>query len=531
MANRIIAHVFLQASLHQVDQSLMEKVLQEHPYFSAARILLARKVYQQTGDLQNSAIKKALVYTSHPHYGYHLIMEDPVLIEVEDRIAPAIPEDGLPGDNFSEESNNNIIIQEEVDAPTAPETLPVFPEASPVRELLPEEELPEAEDRVLQSLPVDNLPGETTEEAIQPPEELPQAEDHVLPSLPVDNLPGETTEEAIQPPEELPQAEDHILPSLPEDNLPGETTEEAIQPPEEENNFNEAAAQTAAADYESINRTFEDKIGITVKPPAEALPVFLASGWETNISEPAVTATTQEPLHDQQTGTVLQEQEEEETITSQPVAESREETGLELESSTPLDASLENEYKENEALDTEVEEEGIKAVAEPEDNAANKGGIRIFPLNMPQTEETELIFQPLYTDDYFAYKRLKHPEEADELNAQGAAEMRSFTSWLRRMKEDFVAKGSKDWYQQQLNKIYDEDEKPEISETVEKMAVNSLTFNTDIVSETLAEIWAKQKQYDNAIKIYQKLSLLNPDKNAYFAQKILELKTLTDKNK
>lgn len=500
MANRIIAHVFLQASLHQVDQSLMEKVLQEHPYFSAARILLARKVYQQTGDLQNSAIKKALVYTSHPHYGYHLIMEDPVLIEIEDRIAPAIPEDGLPGDNFSEESNNNIIIQEEVDAPTAPETLPVFPEASPVRELLPEEELPEAEDRVLQSLPVDNLPGETTGEAIQTPEELPQAEDH-------------------------------ILPSLPEDNLPETADDKAIQPPEEENNFNEAAAQTAAADYESINRTFEDKIGITVKPPAEALPVFLASGWETNISEPAVTATTQEPLHDQQTGTALQEQEEEETITSQPVAESREETGLELESSTPLDASLENEYKENEALDTEVEEEGIKAVAEPEDNAANKGGIRIFPLNMPQTEETELIFQPLYTDDYFAYKRLKHPEEADELNAQGAAEMRSFTSWLRRMKEDFVAKGSKDWYQQQLNKIYDEDEKPEISETVEKMAVNSLTFNTDIVSETLAEIWAKQKQYDNAIKIYQKLSLLNPDKNAYFAQKILELKTLTDKNK
>jgi tetratricopeptide (TPR) repeat protein len=493
MANRIIAHVFLQASLHQVDQSLMEKVLQEHPYFSAARILLARKVYQQTGDLQNSAIKKALVYTSHPHYGYHLIMEDPVLIEVEDRIAPTIPEDGLPGDNFSEEINNTVIL-EEAEAPTGQEALPVFPEASPVRELLPEEELPEVEDRILPTLPEDNLPEPATEVAVLPQEELPQAEN----------------------------------------SLPETADDEAIQPQEEENNaedFNEAAAQTAATDYGNVNKAFEEKIGITVKPPAEALPVFLASGWETNISEPAVTeAPAQEPQQNRQTGTALQEQEEE-TITSEPVAESTEGTGLELESSTPLDASLETEYKENEALDTAVEEEGIKAVAEPEDNAANKGGIRIFPLNMNQTEETELIFQPLYTDDYFAYKRLKHPEEADELNAQGAAEMRSFTSWLRRMKEDFVAKGSKDWYQQQLNKIYDEDEKPEISETVEKMAVNSLTFNNDIVSETLAEICAKQKQYDNAIKIYQKLSLLNPDKNAYFAQKILELKTLTDKNK
>ncbi len=147
--------------------------------------------------------------------------------------------------------------------------------------------------------------------------------------------------------------------------------------------------------------------------------------------------------------------------------------------------------------------------------------IKIFPLEIPE-EETTLTFQPLYTDDYFAYKRLKEPEQADELNEKGMAEMRSFTDWLREMKTGFVQKANRESYHQQLQRIY-EDEAPEVSEAVEKAAMESITLNDDIVSETLAEIWARQRQYQTAIQIYQKLSLLNPNKSAYFAQKIQEL--------
>jgi tetratricopeptide (TPR) repeat protein len=154
--------------------------------------------------------------------------------------------------------------------------------------------------------------------------------------------------------------------------------------------------------------------------------------------------------------------------------------------------------------------------------------IKIFPLEMPD-EETTLIFQPLYTEDYFAYKKIKEPGQAEELNEQGMADMKSFTDWLRDMKRSFTQKTNKDWYHQQLHRIY-EDEDPEVSEAVEKMAMESITLNDDIVSETLAEIWAKQHQYQTAIQIYQKLSLLNPDKSAYFAQKIKELQLQTDKS-
>ncbi|HJT72730.1 MAG TPA: hypothetical protein VJ720_01905 [Chitinophaga sp.] len=171
---------------------------------------------------------------------------------------------------------------------------------------------------------------------------------------------------------------------------------------------------------------------------------------------------------------------------------------------------------------TEQETAASAAVAEDADP------IKIFPLEIPEADNT-LTFQPLYTDDYFAYKRLKEPENAEQMSERGEAEMKSFTSWLKDMKRSFAEKAGREWYHQQLHRSY-EDIDPGVSETVEKMAMESITLNDDIVSETLAEIWARQHQYQTAIHIYQKLSLLNPNKSAYFAQKIKELQLLTEKN-
>ncbi|MVT09229.1 hypothetical protein [Chitinophaga tropicalis] len=171
-----------------------------------------------------------------------------------------------------------------------------------------------------------------------------------------------------------------------------------------------------------------------------------------------------------------------------------------------------------------TEQETAASAAETED----ADPIKIFPLEIPEADNT-LTFQPLYTDDYFAYKRLKEPENAEHMSERGEAEMKSFTSWLKDMKRSFAEKAGREWYHQQLHRSY-EDIDPGVSETVEKMAMESITLNDDIVSETLAEIWARQHQYQTAIHIYQKLSLLNPNKSAYFAQKIKELQLLTEKN-
>ncbi|CAL1519585.1 hypothetical protein MMC2321_03335 [Chitinophaga sp. MM2321] len=347
----------------------MEQLVAEHPYFSTARLLLAKKVYSHTSDLRNAAVKKAMLYTVQPHHFYQFITNAPV-------------------------------------ATTIPEPLPV-----------------------------------DTVAAVQ-----------------------EETPEEIAP-------------------VVAEEEEIAV-----------AATMTAIAEEEAISA--EETMTAAVEE--EEMPV-----------EETMTAITQEEIPAEETIMTAAVQEDEIQV---------EET-VDATTVTLSEAPAEKTGKTT------------SAAAEIRDTPDSTLPIKIFPLALPEEEETVLTYQPLYTDDYFAYKRLKDPGGGDELNDQGMAEMRSFTSWLKEIKDSFAGKTSKDWYHQQLHRIYEEDEEPEVSETVERMAMDSITFNNDIVSETLAEIWVRQQQYSNAIRIYQKLSLLNPDKNAYFAQKIQELKSQTDKNK
>ena len=343
----------------------------------------------------------------------------------------------------------------------------------------------------------------------------------------------------------LQEVVNRVTPAPPEDTLPVETTDAPEAVSDTASLVDEIAATTALP-------VVEDRIPITI--PEDTLPAVTASLPEVTASETAVPVAENHipvTIHDEvvPVDTLAHVVEEIAATTALPVVEDRipviiPEDALPAGTHTeptptvtiadeevPHFAAVTEDVADNAtapaaAVITELPETQAPVAEPASDEAALP--IKIFPLTAA-TEETELIFQPLYTDDYFAYKRLKNPEEADELNDQGAAEMKSFTSWLRQMKDNFVGKTSKDWYHQQLHRIYEEEDEPEVSETVEKMAMDSIVFNNDIVSETLAEIWVRQQQYGNAIKIYQKLSLLNPDKNAYFAQKILELKSQTEK--
>jgi hypothetical protein len=134
-------------------------------------------------------------------------------------------------------------------------------------------------------------------------------------------------------------------------------------------------------------------------------------------------------------------------------------------------------------------------------------------LKMPE-EKTNLdeamLFEPMHMVDYFASQGIKLTEEvqtADKLGKQ----LKSFTEWLKTMKKVHVENETEITVQ--------------TDQSINTLAENSNT-ETEVLTESMAEVFAKQGKMAKAGEVYQKLSLLNPAKSTYFAAKIENLKGL-----
>ncbi len=132
-------------------------------------------------------------------------------------------------------------------------------------------------------------------------------------------------------------------------------------------------------------------------------------------------------------------------------------------------------------------------------------------LKMPEQKTNlaeAMLFEPMHMVDYFASQGIKLTDEvqmADKLGKQ----LKSFTEWLKTMKKIHVE---------------NEAETPEKADTkVQVLAENSNT-ETEVLTESMAEVFARQGKMGKASEVYKKLSLLNPDKSTYFAAKLENLK-------
>ncbi len=120
----------------------------------------------------------------------------------------------------------------------------------------------------------------------------------------------------------------------------------------------------------------------------------------------------------------------------------------------------------------------------------------------------EILFEPLHASDYFASQGIKLSEEAlgaDKLGKQ----LKSFTAWLKTMKKvhpDKLAAVTK------------------ITDTAVQTQAEKSNVEEEVVTEAMAEAYILQNKYTKAVDIYNKLSLLNPAKSAYFAARIDSLK-------
>ncbi|HVY74855.1 MAG TPA: hypothetical protein VG890_08505 [Puia sp.] len=133
------------------------------------------------------------------------------------------------------------------------------------------------------------------------------------------------------------------------------------------------------------------------------------------------------------------------------------------------------------------------------------------PLPAFDTKKAEaIVFEPYHMVDYFASQGITLELE-DQPADQFGRQLKRFTEWLRVMKK--LPK------HQPVSDKTDERE----AERIRHFAANSLE-ERDILTETMAEVLVKQGMYENAIALYQKLSLIYPPKSAYFASRIEELK-------
>lgn len=126
------------------------------------------------------------------------------------------------------------------------------------------------------------------------------------------------------------------------------------------------------------------------------------------------------------------------------------------------------------------------------------------------TENAVIPIDPYYTIDYFASQGIKLDLDQNPKDELGQ-HLKKFTHWLKHMK-----------------KLGPEDATEVIARTetdadIQKIAESSNTAR-EVVTEAMASVLEKQGKKDKAVELYNKLSFLNPDKSAYFAGKIKNLK-------
>jgi hypothetical protein len=158
----------------------------------------------------------------------------------------------------------------------------------------------------------------------------------------------------------------------------------------------------------------------------------------------------------------------------------------------------ENEFRDKPL--PEIEGETLSEVPLP--------SVKLPDLNAPAS--SDLTFEPFHTVDYFASQGIKLSQE-DLTKDKFGKQLKSFTEWLKDMKR---IKASEP--------LATVDTKTE--NKVQHLADDSIN-QSDVYTEAMAEVWIKQGNKSKAIEVYNKLSLLNPSKKAYFATQIENLKS------
>lgn len=194
-----------------------------------------------------------------------------------------------------------------------------------------------------------------------------------------------------------------------------------------------------------------------------------------------------------------------------------------IEAHTPVEEEFNvdrKEFAEHLLADTDNQEDEESLPEEKEaDTDFNPALSKILSeqaqeFSKPVEEDAKLPIEsePYYTIDYFDSQGIRL-DPAQLGKDRLGRKVRKFTDWLKDMKR--VG-----------GQPTDLGTDPEMEKAIQTIAAAS-NETKEIVTEAMAEILIKEGKTAKAVKLYEKLSFLNPDKSAYFAAKIEHIKGLS----
>ncbi len=507
--DNIVQHLFHQPSLQSVTVDELERMTHEHPYFAAAQFLLLKKMQDTSHPHFKSQLHKTTLYFNNPLWLQFLlepeaapgfsISENPPFISNE-TTAVAVEEEKKVYAAGAHANTNNELLEAPVqtaggimDVITEVFNEPVVDEPAHISTSEHEPLKDEFTTNVLTAFEQNDIVANNYSE-------VPAANE-----APVNTILQQSSEE---------YNETAAL-------IVGAYNETENELEEKTADINEAALLSVSA-YDKTELDTEEK-STDINEAAEIM--VQAYDEVENYSE-ASTAEAEE------TAALTVHAYNEATIQSEEANNEVEEVAETIvQAYNDVQFEAENTFKEEQTqveepsadFTTEVVNENSLENAEQSDHEES-----ILTENVPEPLNTweekpllktiietpaatsDLLFEPYHTVDYFASQGIKlSKQEADSKDKFGK-QLKSFTDWLKSMKK--LPQAS----------IENAMSKNEESKVVAD-AIHSIETR-EVITEAMAEVFEKQGMKDEAVGVYQKLSLLNPAKSAYFAAKIDHLK-------
>jgi hypothetical protein len=210
---------------------------------------------------------------------------------------------------------------------------------------------------------------------------------------------------------------------------------------------------------------------------------------ETTTDIPELIAATETPVAAED---IIPSENETDVTTIQEVAEeniNQAEPGIHEESNEAVEVQTQVDNTAENKITDETEEKPFVLPA----------------ISLPTTTDASFQFQPFHTVDYFSSLGIK-VDQSNITSTRFDTQLKSFTQWLKTMKRA-------DYQTGQFS----------ADPAVDAQAKASLEVK-EILTEAMADVLAQQGRHAQAVEVYRKLTLLHPEKTAFFAAQIEKLK-------